>query len=172
VVDDVVEDKVAREADPVKLMDVWTVEMDGRDEVLDLVLDLVEMDERTVRHARRDAVSTWARSGDGRPRLSSRPMRPPLTSRRALRFALALGALGGAAVLGAAVGCGPDVQRVWICLNPATGKEDGTIGDATHYVNGVFDPCHCYDPCGPSKECPDVEDAGPLPPGCDAGDGG
>jgi hypothetical protein len=39
-------------------------------------------------------------------------------------------------------------------------------------VNGVFDPCHCYDPCGPSKECPIVVDAGPTPPGCDAGDGG
>jgi hypothetical protein len=94
-------------------------------------------------------------------------MRPP--SRRARRFALAVAALGVSGVLGAAVGCGPDVQMFWVCLNPQNGKPDGTIGDANHYVGGVFDPCHCYDPCGPSKECPIVVDAGTPPPGCDAG---
>src|SRR5262249_7343138 len=63
----------------------------------------------------------------------------------------------------------------WICLNPATGKEDGSIYDSTHYVHGEADPCHCYDPCGPSKSCPIVVDAGPPAPDCgapDAGDGG
>jgi hypothetical protein len=63
----------------------------------------------------------------------------------------------------------PSAHRIWICLNPVTGKEDGSIHDDNHYVNGVFDPCHCYDPCGPENTCPDVVDAGPLPPGCDAG---
>jgi hypothetical protein len=67
---------------------------------------------------------------------------------------------------------------VWVCLNPITGKDDLSIYDANHYVGGVFDPCNCYDPCGPQKTCPIVVDAGPAPPGCDvdggadAGDGG
>ncbi len=52
-----------------------------------------------------------------------------------------------------------------------TGKIDGSFYDANHYVNGVLDPCHCYDPCGPEASCPIVVDAGPLPPGCDAGTG-
>jgi hypothetical protein len=45
------------------------------------------------------------------------------------------------------------------------------VTDSTHYVNGMADPCHCYDPCGPSKSCPIVVDAGPPAPGCpvDAG---
>ncbi len=63
-------------------------------------------------------------------------------------------------MVGAAAGCG-DNQVIWLCLNPATGKEDGSIGDDSHYVNGVYDPCHCYDPGGPSKACPIVVDAGP-----------
>jgi hypothetical protein len=90
-----------------------------------------------------------------------------------LRFALAAAALLSAAVLGAAVGCGPDQHMVWFCLNPATGKVDGAPYDTTHYVNGVFDPCHCYDPCGPEKSCPITVDAGPPPPDamCEAGDG-
>jgi hypothetical protein len=98
-------------------------------------------------------------------------MRPPHSSRRALRFALALGALGAAAVLGAAVGCGPDVSMIWVCNNPITGKVDPNAYDASHYVGGVFDPCHCYDPCGETKMCPILVDAGPRPPGCDAGSG-
>lgn len=98
-------------------------------------------------------------------------MRPP-PSRRALRFAIALVALPASAVIGAAIGCGPDAPEVWICLNPVTGKEDLTIYDSNHYVNGVFDPCDCYDPCGPEKTCPIVVDAGPPGPGCDTGDGG
>jgi hypothetical protein len=96
--------------------------------------------------------------------------------RRALRFAIAAAALVSAAGLGAAVGCGPDQTTVWFCLNPVTGKEGDAPYDATHYVNGVFDPCHCYDPCGPERTCPIVVlDAGsPSSPGCDAGasDGG
>jgi hypothetical protein len=63
-------------------------------------------------------------------------------------------------------------QEIWVCLNPATGKVDDAPYDDNHYVNGVFDPCHCYDPCGPEKSCPIVVDAGPPAPGCDAGDGG
>jgi hypothetical protein len=90
---------------------------------------------------------------------------------RFLRAALALAALGAVAGLGAVTGCGPDNITVWICLNPVTGKIDGSFYDANHYVNGVLDPCHCYDPCGPEASCPIVVDAGPLPPGCDAGTG-
>jgi hypothetical protein len=91
------------------------------------------------------------------------------TLRCALRFAAALAALLATVTLGALVGCGPDQGVVWICLNPVTGKEDGSIYDANHAVNGVADPCHCYDPCGPEKSCPIVVDAGPLGPGCDGG---
>src|SRR5277367_2749290 len=95
------------------------------------------------------------------------------TFRRSLRFAAALAALLTSAGIGALAGCGPDQTEIWICLNPVTGKEDSSIYDASHYVNGVFDPCHCYDPCGPEKSCPDVVDAGTPPSDamC-AGDGG
>jgi hypothetical protein len=86
-----------------------------------------------------------------------------------LRFAAALAALLTSAGLGTVVGCGPDQSTFWLCLNPVTGKEDGAIYDANHVVNGVPDPCHCYDPCGPAKTCPIVVDAGPPGLGCDAG---
>ena len=88
-----------------------------------------------------------------------------------MRFAIAAAivALLAAGLFGA--GCGPDQMRIWVCLNPVTGKEDGSIFDSSHFVNGTPDPCHCYDPCGPLKTCPDVVDAGPLPLGCDAGAG-
>jgi hypothetical protein len=82
----------------------------------------------------------------------------------ALAAALASGTLGSL--------CAGDPVELWVCLNPETGKLDNSIGDDNHYVNGVFDPCHCYDPCGPAKTCPDLVDAGPLPPGCPAGDAG
>jgi hypothetical protein len=94
---------------------------------------------------------------------------------RFLRVAVTLAGLGTAVRLGAivgAAGCGPNTSFFWICLNPVTGKEDGSIYDANHYVNGVADPCHCYDPCGPEKTCPIVVDAGPPGPGCEAGAGG
>ena len=90
---------------------------------------------------------------------------------RLLRAALAVVALGTVAGLAAAVACGPNNITVWICLNPKTGKEDGSIYDPNHYVNGVLDPCHCYDPCGPERSCPIVVDAGPPVSGCDAGTG-
>jgi hypothetical protein len=79
-----------------------------------------------------------------------------------------------AGVFSASVGCGPDQSVGWICLNPVTGKIDGSIFDANHFVDGMADPCHCYDPCGPEKSCPIVVDAGPPGPGCDAdaGDAG
>jgi hypothetical protein len=93
-----------------------------------------------------------------------------------MRSAVALAALVASGTLGAVVACGPWGQtEVWFCLNPVTGKFDKNIGDQDHYVNGEFDPCHCYDPCGPTKMCPIVVDAGPPGPGCpvgDAGDGG
>jgi hypothetical protein len=95
-------------------------------------------------------------------------MRPSPAPRRVLRFAVALAALVASGTLGAAC-LGPEHSVVWICLNPVTGKEDGSIGDDTHYVNGVFDPCHCYDPCGPENSCPIVVDASPPGPHCDAG---
>jgi hypothetical protein len=90
---------------------------------------------------------------------------------RSLRlWAVAVAALCALCTLGSL--CGPDQSVVWICLNPATGKIEGAPYDNNHYVNGVFDPCHCYDPCGPLKSCPGDVDAGPLPAGCDAGDAG
>ena len=99
-----------------------------------------------------------------------------MRSPSALRFALALAALAAPAVLAAAVGCGSGgVTDYWECLNPETGRLDPSIGDWGHLgPNGQSDPCHCYDPCGESAECPIVVDAGPLPPGCnaDAGDDG
>ncbi len=94
-------------------------------------------------------------------------MRSP--SRRALRFAVLVAVLAATVGLVADAGCGPDQTEIWLCLNPVNGKEDSTVHDDSHYVNGVFDPCHCYDPCGPLPSCPSVIDAGPLPPGCDAG---
>jgi hypothetical protein len=99
-------------------------------------------------------------------------MRQLPTPRRALRFAIAAAILAPLAsgVFGAGVGCGPNQHDIWLCLNPVTGKEDSSVYDANHSVNGVFDPCHCYDPCGPEKSCPSVVDAGPPAPGCDAGD--
>jgi hypothetical protein len=88
---------------------------------------------------------------------------PSPTRCRVLHFAIV-------AALLASAGCGPyDVTPVWVCLNPVTGKDDVTVYDASHYVNGTFDPCHCYDPCGPEKSCPIVVDAGPPTSGCDAG---
>ena len=97
--------------------------------------------------------------------VSSTAMRPPL-----------LALLPLVAVFTVANGCGPDITEIWLCLNPATGYEDSQIYDANHYVNGVLDPCHCYDPCGPEKSCPMAVDAGPPPAdaGCmgDGGDGG
>jgi hypothetical protein len=83
---------------------------------------------------------------------------------------MALAVLVASGALGVVVGCGPDQMEIWFCLNPATGKVDGAPYDANHYVKGVFDPCHCYDPCGPEKSCPIVVDAGLPPLGCDAGD--
>jgi hypothetical protein len=102
-------------------------------------------------------------------------MGPPHTFSLGLRFALAATVVATVVASTASVigggGCGPDQTEVWFCLNAETGKlQDGTY-DPNHYVNGVFDPCHCYDPCGPLKSCPDVVDSGPLPPGCDAGGG-
>jgi hypothetical protein len=90
----------------------------------------------------------------------------------ALRFAIAAVTLLSAAVLGAAVGCGPNQSIAWICLNPVTGKESQVDYDVNHYVNGMFDPCHCYDPCGPEKSCPIMVDAGPPSPDamCEAAD--
>jgi hypothetical protein len=99
-------------------------------------------------------------------------MRPSSAPGRALRVVLALAALAAPAALGAAVGCQPP-DILWICLNPKTGKDDDSVGDFGHLgPDGQPDPCHCYDACGPSPECPIVVDAGPPPLGCDAGDGG
>jgi hypothetical protein len=98
-------------------------------------------------------------------------MRLPSTS-RALRFPLMLAAIGAVAGSGAAVGCGPDVTVIWTCINPETGRLDPNTYDPNHYVDGVFDPCHCYDPCGEQKTCPILVDAGPPTPGCDGGGAG
>jgi hypothetical protein len=103
-------------------------------------------------------------------------MRQPPSPRRArrLRRCLAVGALAGSAVVGALAACGPNEIPYWVCDNPATGKLDYGFGDPNHYTNGVYDPCFCFGPCGPSPECPIAVDAGPPPPGviCDAGTDG
>jgi hypothetical protein len=99
-------------------------------------------------------------------------MRQPFLPRwaRLLRRCLALGALAAAPLFGAGAAC-VDTTTLWLCLDPATGKESEIDYDPNHYVGGVFDPCHCFDPCGPSKACPNVVDAGPPPADamCDAG---
>ena len=87
-----------------------------------------------------------------------------LAAMHALRFATA--ALVASLLLAAAAlgSCGP-IQEItlWVCNNPATGKADTSIYDANHYVDGVFDPCHCYDPCGELPQCPIlVNDGGPA----------
>jgi hypothetical protein len=97
-------------------------------------------------------------------------MLSPHALRRVPRFALTAAAAVASAALGVAVGCGPDQSIAWICLDPTTGKESQIDYDRNHYVNGMFDPCNCYDPCGPAKTCPIVVDAGPPTLGCDAGD--
>jgi hypothetical protein len=68
-------------------------------------------------------------------------------------------------LLAAALGsCGPNSQELWECNNPVNGKADPSVYDANHYVNGVFDPCHCYDPCGELPQCPLlINDGGPAP---------
>jgi hypothetical protein len=86
---------------------------------------------------------------------------------------LLLALLPVVAVFAVANGCGPENTFLWLCFDPGTGHE-GAYYDSTHYVGGVFDPCHCYDPCGPADTCPIGVDAGPPPAdaGCDLGDGG
>ncbi len=81
----------------------------------------------------------------------------------ALRFSVAVAAIAAPA-LGS---CSFGNQPLWSCLDPATGQPIDGPYDATHYVGGVFDPCHCYDPGGPEPQCPIEVDAGPR----DAGSG-
>src|SRR5262249_28479253 len=111
-------------------------------------------------------------SADRRRGYGGPPMRKPRPSRRAVCLASALCCLVSSAGVGN-IGCGPDNSVVWFCLNPATGTLDGAPYDANHFVGGVFDPCHCYDPCGALKSCPISVDAGARRPGaCDGGTGG
>ncbi len=98
-------------------------------------------------------------------------MRKPFAP-RTLRFALPLLVVLLAFGALVAVACEPNNSTFWVCLNPVTGKLDGTIYDENNFVNGEADPCHCYDSCGPADTCPIVVDAGEPGPGCDAGDGG
>jgi hypothetical protein len=57
--------------------------------------------------------------------------------------------------------CEDSIQQLWFCDDPATGKQDANSPyDQTHSVDGVFDPCHCYDPGGPLPQCPILVDAG------------
>jgi hypothetical protein len=98
---------------------------------------------------------------------------PPTTLRRVLCLAVAVVLVAPLAAGAFSVGCGPNQQAIWVCFDPGTGHE-GTYHDDNHYVGGVFDPCHCYDPCGPADTCPILVDAGPPPAdaGCDKSDGG
>jgi hypothetical protein len=90
--------------------------------------------------------------------------------RRSLRLAVAGTFLCALCTLGSL--CDQPPNDYWVCINPATGREDPSIGDPNHYSNGMLDPCHCYDPCGEAPICPILVDAGPPGPGCDGGDGG
>jgi hypothetical protein len=90
--------------------------------------------------------------------------------RSSLRFAVAGTFLCALCTLGSL--CDQPPVNTWICLNPATGRLDSSIGDWNHYAGGMYDPCHCYDPCGEAPTCPLLVDAGTPGPGCDAGDGG
>jgi hypothetical protein len=96
-----------------------------------------------------------------------------LASMKAPRLSAAATAVAAASALFVAgfFSCGASCggSEVWLCLNPVTGKEDASVYDANHYVNGVLDPCHCYDPGGPSKSCPYEVDAGPDAAMGDAG---
>jgi hypothetical protein len=87
-------------------------------------------------------------------------MAPPLAFSRPLRFTLAAAVIIPLASGVLNMGCGPDQTAIWVCFDPGTGHL-GTYYDANHYVNGVFDPCHCYDPCGPADTCSILVDAGP-----------
>jgi hypothetical protein len=73
--------------------------------------------------------------------------------------AVTVAAVTASMLAGSAVGCG-DEQEVWVCDNPWTGKADQNFYDSKHFVGGVFDPCHCYDPSGPARTCPILVDAG------------
>jgi hypothetical protein len=74
-------------------------------------------------------------------------------------------ALATSTLLAVALGsCGPQDQNTWSCLSPVTHRIDPSIYDSNHYVNDVFDPCHCYDPCGELPQCPFlINDGGPAP---------
>lgn len=91
-----------------------------------------------------------------------------LAAMGALRLATAAAIAAAMAFVAIPSGCEPPAE-FWVCNNPATGKADPSIYDHNHFENGVPDPCHCYDSCGPLPQCPILVDAGPLGPGCDAG---
>lgn len=96
-------------------------------------------------------------------------MLPPMPALRLCAAALATSVLL-AVVLGS---CGPNDLHTWVCNNPVNGKVDFSIYDANHYVNGVLDPCHCYDPCGELPQCPLlINDGGPAPDAAGCGDAG
>ena len=88
-----------------------------------------------------------------------------LAAMSVLRFSLAAFAASSLLAAAALGSCGINTEAIWICNNPATGKApDDAIYDPKHYVDGVFDPCHCYDPCGELPQCPIlVNDGGPAP---------
>jgi hypothetical protein len=92
-------------------------------------------------------------------------------SRSRLRLGLALALLLAAMAL-LAMACNYQDTFIWLCLDPATGKEDSRIYDSNNFYNGQPDPCHCFSVCGPSKACPIVVDAGPPPADAGCGEGG
>jgi hypothetical protein len=87
-------------------------------------------------------------------------MLPPML---ALRLSVAAVVASSLLAAGTFASCGNNTFTDWACIDPATGKEDSNAPyDPTHYVNGVFDPCHCYDPGGELPQCPILVDAGPA----------
>ncbi len=80
-----------------------------------------------------------------------------------LALRLSIAAAASTLLAAALTSCGPTTETTWSCIDPATGKEDSNAPyDPTHYVDGVFDPCHCYDPGGELPQCPILVNGGPA----------
>ena len=84
-----------------------------------------------------------------------------LGAMRPLRFAAAAVVAAILPMTSVVVGCYTNpIPAAWVCRDPATGNLVVGDYDLSHYVNGVFDPCHCMDPGGPLPTCDIPPDAG------------
>jgi hypothetical protein len=84
-----------------------------------------------------------------------------LAPMNALRLSVAAAIGAGLAMTSGAVGCYSNpLPNSWVCRDPVTHMLVVGDYDLNHYVNGVFDPCHCLDPGGPRLTCDILPDAG------------